>query len=198
MVLYVATSNSGKLRDFAAATHDAVTLLPLPGLKVIPAPAEDEPTFEANARIKAIYYSQHLPNEIVLADDSGLEVDALHGAPGVRSARYADDHSFHPETGDPLTTDERNNLYLISPPHRSSPHRPQRSLPLRPRSRAQRQRPRHRRRSRRRRNPHHSPAAPKASATTHSFISPPTIAPWPNSTLTPNSPSAIAAAPSLP
>ena len=112
MNLYIATTNPGKLRDFAAASESSVTLTPLPNLKQIPAPAEDEPTFEGNARLKAIFYSHHAPNEIVIADDSGLEVDALHGAPGVRSARYADDHHF---TDPPnATTDERNNLYLIS------------------------------------------------------------------------------------
>jgi XTP/dITP diphosphohydrolase len=115
MILYIATSNPGKLRDFAAAATDNITLAPLPNLKQIPAPSEDEPTFEGNARLKAIYYSHHSPGEIVIADDSGLEVDALHGAPGVRSARFAHDHNFHPpETGSPLTPDQRNNLYLLS------------------------------------------------------------------------------------
>ncbi len=109
MTLYIATSNPGKLRDFAAAASQDINLSPLPGIKEIPAPAEDEPTFEGNARLKAIYYSNHAPGEIVIADDSGLEVDALHGAPGVRSARYADDHHFH----GPGKTDERNNLYLL-------------------------------------------------------------------------------------
>ena len=112
MTLYVATTNPGKLRDFAAAASPQITLTPLPNLKQIPAPAEEEPTFEGNARLKAIYYSHHAPGQIVIADDSGLEVDALHGAPGVRSARYADGHHFTDPTN--ATTDERNNLYLIS------------------------------------------------------------------------------------
>jgi XTP/dITP diphosphohydrolase len=110
MRLYIATTNPGKLRDFAAATTQHVTLEPLPGLKDIPAPPEDEATFEGNARIKAIFYSHHLRGQIVIADDSGLEVDALHGAPGVRSARYAEDNNF-PATPS-ATPDERNNLYL--------------------------------------------------------------------------------------
>jgi XTP/dITP diphosphohydrolase len=111
MTLYIATSNPGKLRDFAAAVSQNITLTPLRGIKAIPAPAEDEPTFEGNARLKALYYSHHAPNKIVIADDSGLEVDALNGAPGVRSARYADDHNF---AGPPnTTTDERNNLCLL-------------------------------------------------------------------------------------
>ena len=112
MTLYVATSNPGKLRDFAAANTAHIPIEPLPNLSSITPPAEDEHTFEANAIAKARYYSNHAPGEIVIADDSGLEVDALHGAPGVRSARYADDHNFH--TAEPLATDERNNLYLIS------------------------------------------------------------------------------------
>jgi XTP/dITP diphosphohydrolase len=90
--LYVASSNPGKLRDFAlaAARHD-LAVLPLPGLNSIEAPPEDALTFEGNAREKAIYYSRFLPGEMVLADDSGIEVDHLQGAPGVRSARFAAD-----------------------------------------------------------------------------------------------------------
>src|SRR4030088_2006412 len=120
MNLYIATSNPGKLRDFTAVASPTITLSSLPLIQQIPAPSEDEPTFEGNARLKAIYYSRHAPGKIVLADDSGLEVDALHAAPGVRSARYADDHNFHPpETGrthsvEPLSVDQRNNLSLLS------------------------------------------------------------------------------------
>ena len=111
MTLYIATTNPGKLRDFAAAANHAVTIEPFPGLKSIPAPPEDEPTFEGNARAKAIYYSQHASGRIILADDSGLEVDALDGAPGVRSARYAEDRNFPVPPG--TSTDERNNLCLL-------------------------------------------------------------------------------------
>jgi DNA polymerase-4 len=120
MTLYIATYNPGKLRDFVASASQHFTLTPLPGIKQIPAPAEDEPTFEGNARLKAIFYSHHAPGEIVIADDSGLEVDALHGAPGVRSARFAEDHHFHPTEAaeaispEPLSTDHRNNLCLLS------------------------------------------------------------------------------------
>ena len=111
MTLYIATSNPGKLRDFEAAALQQITLTPLPNIKQIPAPAEDEPTFEGNARLKAIYYSYCAPGEIVIADDSGLEVDALQEAPGVRSARYAEDmHFVGPSTA---TTDESNNLCLL-------------------------------------------------------------------------------------
>jgi XTP/dITP diphosphohydrolase len=108
--LYVASGNPGKLRDFrvAAAEHD-IDVLPLPGLEAIAAPAEDAPTFEENALEKAIYYSRFLPGEMVLADDSGLAVDALDGAPGVRSARYAADAGFRQATA----TDANNNLFLL-------------------------------------------------------------------------------------
>src|SRR5277367_4155174 len=127
MHLYVATTNPGKLRDFAAAaTHD-ITLAPLPNLNQIPAPPEDEPTFEGNARHKAIYYSHHAPGQIVIADDSGLEVDALHGAPGVRSARYADDQLAKKDQHFPAaatTTDERNNLCLLQALSKISDQRP--------------------------------------------------------------------------
>ena len=108
--LYIATTNPGKLRDFslAAAGHD-LKILPLPGLDAIEAPAENGLTFADNAREKAIYYSCHVPGEMVLADDSGLEVDVLKGAPGVRSARYAADAGFA-EAG---STDANNNLFLL-------------------------------------------------------------------------------------
>jgi XTP/dITP diphosphohydrolase len=110
--LFVATSNPGKLRDFAAAAGAADFLLePLPELKDIPTPPEDELTFEGNARAKAVYYSRFAPGELVLADDSGLEVDALDGEPGVRSARFAADARFTaPEVHD---ADHLNNLYLL-------------------------------------------------------------------------------------
>jgi len=111
--LLIATSNPGKLRDFAVAASPAqhISITPLPNLKEIPPPPEDKPTFELNASLKAIYYSHHAPGRIVIADDSGLEVDALQGAPGVRSARYAEDHHY---IGPPnATIDERNNLYLL-------------------------------------------------------------------------------------
>jgi XTP/dITP diphosphohydrolase len=115
MTLYVATSNPGKLRDFAVANTARISIEPLPNLAAITPPPEDEPTFEGNAIAKARYYSSHAPGLIVIADDSGLEVDVLHGRPGVRSARFADDYNFHPaETDRPLNTDDRNNLYLIS------------------------------------------------------------------------------------
>ncbi|MBB5056040.1 XTP/dITP diphosphohydrolase [Granulicella aggregans] len=108
--LLVASTNKGKLRDFAIAAGADVNLVPLPGLEGIAAPDEDEDTFVGNARIKATYYSRFAPGEIVIADDSGLEVDALDGAPGVRSARYADDIKFVGEG----SADVRNNACLMA------------------------------------------------------------------------------------
>lgn len=112
--LLVATTNAGKLRDFSTAAGNGVKIEPMPGLASITAPAEEEDTFEGNARIKAIYYSKLAPAEIVIADDSGLEVDALRGLPGVRSARYADDCGFVLDASPPLTPDERNNQCLLT------------------------------------------------------------------------------------
>jgi XTP/dITP diphosphohydrolase len=121
MRLYAATTNPGKLCDFANAVEGqpaggaAVAIEPLAGLAGIPAPAEDEPTFEGNARVKAVYYSRHAPGVLVLTDDSGLEVMCLDDAPGVRSARYAEDQAQ--ALGFPVTPaatlDERNNLALL-------------------------------------------------------------------------------------
>ena len=108
--LYIASTNPGKLRDFSlAASRHGIEILPLPGLKAIDAPAEDALTFADNASDKAIYYSRFLPGEMVLADDSGLEVDFLQGAPGVRSARFAADAGFHEAD----TPDANNNLFLL-------------------------------------------------------------------------------------
>jgi XTP/dITP diphosphohydrolase len=106
MTLYIATSNPGKLRDFAhaAAAFPGITIAPLPNLDSIPPPEETADTFAGNALIKALAYSKLAPGEIVLADDSGISVRGLGGAPGVRSARYADDQHF-PGEG---TTDQRN------------------------------------------------------------------------------------------
>ncbi len=88
--VFIATSNRGKLRDFAgAAAGHGIEVQAMPGFHSLPQALEDGAAFEANARKKAEHYSRLLPGEVVLADDSGLEVDALGGAPGVHSARYA-------------------------------------------------------------------------------------------------------------
>jgi XTP/dITP diphosphohydrolase len=88
--ILVATSNAGKLRDFAgAAAACGITIASIPNFSSLPEVVEDGHTFEENARKKAESYSLAVPGELILADDSGLEVDALGGDPGVRSARYA-------------------------------------------------------------------------------------------------------------
>lgn len=113
---FIATSNSGKLRDFAgAAQSDGIEIAAFPNLSSLPPVVEDGDTFEANARKKAEEYSRFLPGEIVLADDSGLEVDVLDGAPGVHSARYAapDLHGKQPHEADGNTDDEANNARLL-------------------------------------------------------------------------------------
>jgi XTP/dITP diphosphohydrolase len=99
MIVYCATSNRGKLREFQLAAPDFdVRALP----KSVPPPDETGDTFEANAIEKAAAYGQHI-DAYLFADDSGLEVDALNGAPGVYSARYAGDHA----------TDAANNALLL-------------------------------------------------------------------------------------
>ena len=90
MRVLIATSNQGKLRDFAgAAAVYGIAVEGLPDFASLPEAVEDGATFEENARKKAEHYSRFAPGELVLADDSGLSVDALGGAPGVYSARYA-------------------------------------------------------------------------------------------------------------
>jgi XTP/dITP diphosphohydrolase len=113
MLLYAATSNPGKLAEFATSASTAgIEVLALPNLASLPEPIEDADTFIGNAEIKAIAYSLASPGLLVFADDSGLEVDALHGAPGVRSARYADDQNFEPDSD--AKKDERNNRCLLA------------------------------------------------------------------------------------
>lgn len=107
----VATSNSGKIRDLAgAASHYGIEIKQIPNFSSLPLVVEDGQTFEENARKKAEEYSVYVPGELVIADDSGLEVDALSGAPGVHSARYAADE---PHLADANTDDEANNAKLI-------------------------------------------------------------------------------------
>jgi XTP/dITP diphosphohydrolase len=115
MRLFVATSNPGKLRDFAFAARafPNVTIEPLPGLSQIPAPEETADTFAGNALIKALAYGQLAPDEIVVADDSGIAVRGLGGAPGVRSARYAEDEGFFIPGQPDASVDARNNACLL-------------------------------------------------------------------------------------
>jgi XTP/dITP diphosphohydrolase len=113
----VATSNEGKIRDLigAAAAHD-IHIATLPNFAALPDVVEDGLTFEANARKKADHYSHYSEGELVIADDSGLEVDALQGAPGVRSARYAADKRTAPEDAS-ISADEANNSRLLRELH---------------------------------------------------------------------------------
>jgi len=109
--ILIATSNPGKLRDFAgAAAPLGIEIASIPNFASLPAVVEDGVTFEENARKKAESYSRAVPGEIVLADDSGLEVDALKGAPGVHSARYA---AEAPHLVNNNTDDEANNARLL-------------------------------------------------------------------------------------
>jgi len=109
--ILVATSNPGKLRDFSgAAASFGIEIGSIKDFSSLPPVVEDGTTFEANARKKAEGYSNYAPGEIVIADDSGLEVDALGGAPGVHSARYAADA---PHLAGSNTDDEANNAKLI-------------------------------------------------------------------------------------
>jgi XTP/dITP diphosphohydrolase len=101
--LYCATGNPGKLREFRiAASHAPVEIELLPGFRDLPACIEDGATFEENAILKARHYGRHIPG-LLFADDSGLEVVALDGAPGIRSARFSG----------PNATDENNNRLLL-------------------------------------------------------------------------------------
>ena len=97
--LFLASSNFGKLDEFrtlaqtsvqgtASAAETRVQIELLTGFDALPSYEENEPTFAENALGKALYYSR-LAVGLVFADDSGLVVPSLGGAPGVRSARYA-------------------------------------------------------------------------------------------------------------
>jgi len=98
--LCCATGNPGKLREFQ--DHSPISIETLPDFQRIPPCVEDGDTFEQNAVIKARHYAPYASG-LLFADDSGLEVDALGGAPGVHSARFSGPHS----------TDEANNLLLL-------------------------------------------------------------------------------------
>jgi XTP/dITP diphosphohydrolase len=109
--ILIATSNPGKLRDFAgAAAPYGIEIASIPNFASLPAVVEDGLTFEENARKKAEEYSRHAAGEIVVADDSGLEIDALNGAPGVHSARYA---AEAPHLASENTDDEANNARVL-------------------------------------------------------------------------------------
>lgn len=103
--LLCATGNPGKLREFHLVSNDfpSVTIGLMPGFKRIPPCIEEGATFEENAIRKALHYGSYVSG-LLFADDSGIEVDALGGAPGVYSARFAG----------PGATDEANNQLLLS------------------------------------------------------------------------------------
>ena len=89
MILFCATTNPGKLREFQQAAKAAgLEVQEVPDMRRIEPPEETGDTFAENAILKAVYYSHHALGP-VFCDDSGLVVDALRGAPGVYSARYA-------------------------------------------------------------------------------------------------------------
>jgi XTP/dITP diphosphohydrolase len=103
--LIVASGNPGKLREYRVlSTGHALDLDLLPGFANIPEFPEDAPTFAENSVGKALYYSKH-SDEMVFADDSGLVVPALEGAPGVLSARYA---------GPGASSEQRNTKLLAA------------------------------------------------------------------------------------
>jgi XTP/dITP diphosphohydrolase len=91
--LFLASSNPGKLAEYRALANSSasslrVELALLDDFETLPAFEENAPTFAENAAGKALHYSRHVDG-LVFADDSGLVVPALGGAPGVHSARYA-------------------------------------------------------------------------------------------------------------
>jgi XTP/dITP diphosphohydrolase len=91
--IVLASSNSGKLREYRAlAAGTTLEIALLPDFSQMPQFDESAPTFAETAAGKALHYSRFTP-EVVLADDSGLVVPALDGAPGVHSARYAGPHA---------------------------------------------------------------------------------------------------------
>lgn len=101
--LVIATHNQGKLAEFKELMKDLpVEVKSLADFEKFVEPEETGKTFAANAKLKALYYAQKT-GLTCIADDSGLEVQALDGAPGVRSARYA---------GEKATDEENNNLLL--------------------------------------------------------------------------------------
>ena len=105
--LFLASSNPGKLREFTeAAALRNVTVESLPGFSELTVCIEDGATFEENARKKAIHYSRN-SSGLVFADDSGICVDALDGAPGIFSARFAGSQA----------TDAENNQRLLADLH---------------------------------------------------------------------------------
>src|ERR1051326_5158005 len=88
MNLILATHNPHKTREFRQLLGAEFALVDLASFPELKLPPETGSTFEQNAALKAVSVSQNV-EEIVIADDSGLEVDVLGDAPGIYSARYA-------------------------------------------------------------------------------------------------------------
>ena len=88
MTVVIATTNRHKLREIGELLDRlACTVDPIDAHVTVPEPEETGATFAENARLKADYYSRFVPH-LTIAEDSGLEIDALDGAPGIRSARF--------------------------------------------------------------------------------------------------------------
>jgi XTP/dITP diphosphohydrolase len=101
--LIIATTNPNKVREIEALLVDVpVQLIGLDALPRVAEPEETGRTFQENARLKARYYAQAFAAAqpaptLVVAEDSGLVVDALDGEPGVRSARFLGPDTPYPE-----------------------------------------------------------------------------------------------------
>ena len=107
-LLYLASANAGKLREFRqAASAVGITVEPVPDIERLPACVEDGATFEENARKKVLHYCSFVEGP-VFTDDSGICVEALGGAPGVHSARFAGLNA----------TEDANNRKLLQELHR--------------------------------------------------------------------------------
>ena len=97
MKLLLATTNKDKVREIRRILAGLdVTLLTLDDVQPIAAPEETGRTFEDNARLKAVAYATAC-NCLAVAKDSGLEIDALGGRPGIESARFGGKHTSYPE-----------------------------------------------------------------------------------------------------
>ena len=102
--IVIATHSSHKLAELAGLLQpERAELVTLDALGIVVDPVEDGLTFEANARLKARFYAR-LTGLPTIADDSGIEVAALHGGPGVRTRRYAGENA----------TDVQNNTKLLA------------------------------------------------------------------------------------
>jgi len=95
--ILLATTNLGKIREIREILSGVpFELVTLSGFPDVHAPEETGRTFEANARQKALYYAA-VTGTLTVAEDSGLEIDALEGIPGVESARFGGPHTTYPE-----------------------------------------------------------------------------------------------------